>query len=130
MLSKSVKSILVVAVLATSATVSTSMAHAGGYFSFYLGHNPVQVHKPHGGNYYYGGGYNPYLYSHGGQRPRACNPRRALNKAYRMGLYNPHITRVNHKKIVVKGYSHGYPAKVVFKRHSGRCKVIKTRGLY
>lgn len=59
-----------------------------------------------------------------------CGPRRALNKAWRLGVNRPHIARLNKKRIVVVGYNYGHSAKVVFKRNSHRCKIIKTRGLY
>ena len=123
MLTNSVKTILAVAVVATGAAFSTTAANAGGKFGIYIGNGY------HSGPGYYGGGYHGGYYAYGYPR-RKCHPRRALNKAYRMGVYNPHVTRVNHKRIVVKGYSHGHRAKVVFKRHSKHCRVLKTRGLY
>ena len=121
MFTKSVKTMLAAAVVATGGAFSTSIANAGTSFGIYIGNGPAP------GIHYNHGGYNSYQAP---RRHRKCNPRRALNKAYRMGVYNPHITRVNHRKIVVKGYSHGHHAKVVFKRDSKRCRVLKTRGIY
>lgn len=124
MLKNSIKSVLAVAVVATGAAFSTSTANAGGNFGVYIGGG-------HGnGIYFNNGGYNHGGFQGHGHRKRKCNPRRALNKAYRMGVNRPHVTRVNHKKIVVKGFTHGHRAKVVFKRHSKHCRVLKTRGLY
>ncbi|MEM9277366.1 MAG: hypothetical protein AAGA76_02190 [Pseudomonadota bacterium] len=123
MLTKSIKSILAVAVVATGAAFTTSSANAGGNFGVYIGNG-------HGGGIYYNNGYHGGGYHAYGHKQRKCNPRRALNKAYRMGVYKPHVTRVNHKRIVVKGYNHGHRAKVVFKRHSKHCRVLNTRGLY
>ncbi|MEM9329910.1 MAG: hypothetical protein AAGA53_01210 [Pseudomonadota bacterium] len=116
------KSMLAVAVVATGAAFTTTSANAGGNFGIYIGNG-------HGGGIYYkhGGHYKSGYHAHG---PRKCNPRRALNKAYRMGVYRPHVTRVNHNRIVVKGYNHGHAAKVVFKRQSKHCRVLKTRGIY
>ncbi len=124
MFTKSIKTLLAVAVVATGGALSTSVANAGGGFGFYFGTGHRQAPT-----IYYNHGYNPGYYVPA-PRHRVCNPRRALNNAYRMGVYNPHITRVNDRKIVVKGYSHGHRAKVVFKHHSKHCRVLKTRGIY
>ena len=128
MFNKSIKTVLAAAVIATGGAFAATTANAGTSFGIYIGNGYGHSHAPSGGIYFNNGGYN-----HGYVAPRGhrkCNPRRALNKAYRMGVYNPHVTRVNHRKIVVKGYSHGHNAKVVFKRNSKRCKVLKTRGIY
>jgi len=135
MFAKSVKTILASAVVMTGAVFSTTgSANAGGNFGVYIGGG-------HNGGIYFGtGGHHKGYghktrhrpkYSHGYHHKKGrCGPRRALRKAWRMGLHDPHIARVNHRAIAVVGYNHGYRAKVVFKRHSKHCKVIKTRGLY
>ena len=56
--------------------------------------------------------------------------RRALRKAWRMGVDRPHIARIGRGRIVVKGHHDGHRAKVVFDRWSRRCEVIKVRGLW
>ena len=62
-------------------------------------------------------------------RPRpqhhVCGPRRAVKKAYRLGLDSPQVRRVNDRRIVVSGYQYGYRTKMVFKRYS-KCHLIKT----
>ena len=123
MFMKSIKTFLAVGVVAAGAAVSTTgAANAGGNFSLYIGNG-------YGGGIHYGNGYRRHSYGHRHHR-RGCGPRRALNKAYRIGVNRPHISRINHRKIAVVGYNHGFPAKVVFKRTHRGCKVIKTRGLY
>lgn len=54
-----------------------------------------------------------------------CGPRRAMNKAYRMGLNNPQVHRIKERRIAVVGYQHGYRTKMVFSRYSN-CHLIKT----
>lgn len=127
----SIKTFLAVGIVAVGAAVTTTgTANAGSSFGVYIG-------SGHGNGVYYGNrkqrnhGYNRghgYKKSGYGHR-RGCNPRRALNKAYRVGVNRPHIARINHKKIVVVGYNYGHPAKVVFKRKGHGCKILKTRGL-
>lgn len=57
---------------------------------------------------------------------RFCNPRRAVRKASRMGLRHARIHRIKRHKIVVKGWDHGYRARIVFAR-APRCPVIAYR---
>jgi hypothetical protein len=56
---------------------------------------------------------------------QVCGPRRAVKKAYRLGLDSPQVHRVKERKIVVSGYQYGYRAKMVFKRYS-KCHLIKA----
>ena len=134
MLGKSVKSILTIAVVAAGATFSAAnTAQAGGNFGVYFGnghgggiYNGNGGHRRH--NYY--GGHRRQQFHGGYGRRHSCGPRRALRKAWNMGVNRPHISRVNGRRIAVVGFSHGHRAKVVFKRHSRNCRVIKTRGLY
>ncbi|MCP4073860.1 MAG: hypothetical protein GY742_19360 [Hyphomicrobiales bacterium] len=58
-------------------------------------------------------------------RRRVCSPRRAVKKAYRLGLNNPQVHRIKDRRIVISGYQYGYRKKMVFKRHS-RCHLLKT----
>ncbi|MCF6321434.1 MAG: hypothetical protein L3J32_06655 [Rhizobiaceae bacterium] len=88
--------------------------HNRGYFN--PGYYPPKRYRPkkHRRNYYS----NP-------PRQAICNPRRAVNKAYRLGLNNPQVERVRERRVVVSGYQYGYRTKMVFKRYS-KCKLIKT----
>ena len=124
MFGKSLKSILAVALVAGGAAFSTTTsANAGGSYGVYIGGG-------HGGVYYHSGGYHgPRHGVRGHRRGGYCGPRKAINKAWRMGVNRPHIQRVNRNRIVVAGFNHGYRAKVIFKRDSDRCRVIRTRGL-
>ncbi len=72
--------------------------------------------RPH--NWGNGRRHNPIARAH------RCSPRRALNKARRMGVRNARIGRVNHRVIKVRGRSHGYRVKIVFARAPG-CPVIR-----
>lgn len=124
MFGKSIKSFLTVAVVAAGAAFATAnTAEAGSKFGVYIGGGHGGVYVGHGNNY-------RHNYRGGHRKHRACGPRRALNKAWHMGVNRPHISRVNGRKIVVVGYNRGYRAKVVFKRGSRGCRVIRTRGLY
>ena len=58
-------------------------------------------------------------------RHRVCGPRRAVKKAYRLGLDSPQVHRVKERRIVISGYQYGYRTKMVFKRYS-KCRLIKT----
>lgn len=71
-------------------------------------------HKRHGG------------YSRHNRRRKGCSPRRAVDKAWNMGLNRPHIHRVGDRHIVVKGRYHGSRTKIVFGRFGG-CKVVDFR---
>ena len=105
--------------------------------------NHGQRHKSHRrtGSYnssnYYPGYANPYRggYRHtskhrrhqyrSSHRSQVCGPRRAVNKAYRLGLNNPQVHRIKDRRIVVSGYQYGYRTKMVFKRYSN-CSLMKT----
>lgn len=55
-----------------------------------------------------------------------CKSRRAVKKARHMGVRGSRIARRNQRRVVVRGWRHGYPVKVVFanRRH---CPVIARR---
>lgn len=124
MLTKSLKSILAVATIAsTAAFASVGTANAGSV-NLYIGGPGVGVH--------FGSGKRHRNVYRGHHRPRAhrvCKPRRALNKAWNMGVNRPHIKRVGRNRIVVVGYNYGHRAKVVFARQGRHCPVIRTRGI-
>jgi hypothetical protein len=133
----SIKTFLAVGIIAAGAAVSTTTtANAGSSFGVYIGNGYGSgIHHGHRSNGHYKA---PRKHAHqrkthkrsGYVRHRGCSPRHALNKAYRFGVNRPHIARINHKRIVVVGYSRGHHAKVVFKRKGHGCKVIKARGLH
>lgn len=128
MFKKFFKTALALATITAGSAFAVAPANAGN-FSLHIGNGHGSgIHFSNGGKRYYNHGYKirRHVKRIKGHR---CGPRRALNKAYHLGVYDPHIARVNHKKIVVKGFSRGYPAKVVFKRSHRGCKIIKTRGL-
>lgn len=123
MFTQTLKTILAVGVIATGATFSTTNANAGDVGIYFNG--------GHGGFYVGNGHKRPrYDYGHGYNRRGYCKPRRALKKAWRMGVNRPHITRIGRNRIVVKGFNHGHRAKVVFSRSGHRCPVIKAKGIY
>lgn len=125
----SIKTILAVGIVAAGAAVSTtSTANANSSFGIYIG-NGTGIHHGHRSNVNHTKKRGHGLRRNVFRNHRGCSPRRALNKAYRIGVNRPHISRINHKKIVVVGHSRGHLAKVVFKRKGHGCKVIKTRGL-
>ncbi len=55
---------------------------------------------------------------------RRCSVKRALNKAYRMGVNNPRVRRANQNVIKIKGRSRGHRVRIVFSRAPG-CPVIR-----
>jgi tRNA A-37 threonylcarbamoyl transferase component Bud32 len=131
MFTNSIKTILAAGIIAAGAAVTTTTtANAGSSFGIYIGSG--HGHGIHSTRKYRQKGHRSHRFNgkRHGIRHAACGPRRALNKAYRVGVNRPHVARINHKKIVVVGYSRGYPAKVVFKRKSRGCKIIRTRGLH
>ena len=128
MLNKSVKTALAAAILATGAALSaTNSANAGTNFHLHVGGGHAGVYV--GGPHYGAPRYAPPRRHYQGQRHRACGPKRALHKAWRMGLNRPYVARVNQNRIVVRGFNYGHNAKVVFKRGSRHCRVLKTRGI-
>lgn len=141
MFNKSIKSILVACTLVAGATIAVPAS--AGDLSIYIGsgHGSVHVGPVHNQKYRHHHG-NVFHKDFHKQRKHnrkyknrvvhrgSCGPRRALRKAWHMGVNQPHIARLNKRKVVVVGYNRGHAAKVVFKRNSHRCKVIKARGLY
>jgi len=131
----SIKSILAVGIIASGAAITTtSTVSASSNLGIYIGSSHGNgigfsnvKHKRHGIRR--GHGIRKHHRFGHRNRGRGCGPRHALNKAHRAGVNRPHVARINHKKIVVAGYSRGYPAKVVFKRGGHGCIIIKTRGL-
>ncbi len=104
---------------------------SGIYFSGNGGHyNNRRYHNPGYYNPYYQPGYNRHHNRYNKnyrakQRRQVCGPRRAVKKAYRLGLNNPQVQRIKERRIIVAGYQYGYRTKMVFKRYSN-CRLIKT----
>ncbi|MBL4891869.1 MAG: hypothetical protein JKX91_08600 [Rhizobiaceae bacterium] len=93
------------------------------------GHGGYGKHGRHGKHGGYGGhggwgGNGGY-----GHNNYGCSPRRAVGKAWNMGLNNPHVKRVGRRHIVVKGGYRGSRAKVVFSRYGG-CRVVNFERNY
>ena len=100
------------------------------------GHHRQNRYRYNEGSYnpYYQPRYNQRRYRHRNKhrynyrnhhRQQVCGPRRAVNKAYRLGLNSPQIKRIKERRIVVTGYQYGYRTKMVFKRYSN-CRLIKS----
>ncbi len=122
MFNNTIKTILAAGIIASGASFATTTAANATSIGVHIG--------GHGGGLYIGSGHRRHAHRHGrGHRRGFCKPRRALNKAWNMGVNRPHIARVGPNRIVVKGFSYGHRAKVVFSRQGKRCPVIKTRGL-
>ena len=117
---------------------ATGNANAGNLgIDLYLG-NGAGIYYSGNRNHYrrnhHNGYYNPGYYrrdhyrrDHYRHQPRrqVCGPRRAVKKAYRLGLNNPQVHRIKERRIIISGYQYGYRTKMVFKRFS-RCHLIKT----
>ena len=122
MFTNAIKTILAAGIIASGASFATTSAANAASVGIHIGHGGFGIHvghRRHGGHYY----------GHGHRR-NVCKPRRALNKAWRMGVNRPHIKRIGPRRIVVTGFNYGHRAKVVFSRYGHRCPVIKTRGIY
>jgi len=142
MLTKAVITASLGAILATGLGIATS-ANAGNIgVNIHMGAGPVPFsmgvpagyRQPHNRGYFNPGYKQPKHYGRKKHRrnyyrsaPRRaiCNPRKAVNKAYRLGLDGPQVERVRERRIIVSGYQYGYRTKMVFKRYSN-CKLIKT----
>ncbi len=131
---KSGAKIIVAGIIGLSAFGNANAGNIG--IDLYLGngtgihYNGNNIHYRHN-NYRNHYRQNQHRRSHyrGQYRPRprhqVCGPRRAVKKAYRLGLDSPQVHRVKERRIVVSGYQYGYRTKMVFKRYS-KCHLIKT----
>lgn len=58
---------------------------------------------------------------------KRCRPQRALKKArHQFGVRHSQVIRANKRKVVVRGYNHGHPIKLVFANRKG-CPLIAYR---
>ncbi len=119
MISKIVKMAALVAMVGVGSVAATTQQAAAGGIEF-----SIEVGRGSGPSWGPGPGWGPYW----GPPPNRgkCKPRRAVKKARHMGVRGSRIVRRNHKRVVVRGWRHGYPVKVVFgnRRH---CPVIALR---
>jgi len=117
-----------------------------GYNAITIGNNRNNGHfryahsrRHNGHGYRHGSRHNGHGYRHGRRnfghrkhgrhhqrRDRYCSPRRAIDKAWNMGLKRPHVSRVGDGSIVVKGRRYGHRVRVVFSRWTPWCEVIKV----
>lgn len=67
--------------------------------------------------------YDPYWHP----RQRGCRPRRAIRKAWRMGVDAPRIHRIGRRGVVVSGYRGRHYVRVRF-GHARYCPIIAVRG--
>jgi len=84
-----------------------------------------------GGGHYRNGGFGLFFGDSGhsyrrdhGRYERFCSPRRAVNKARRMGVRHARVAHVNHRTIGVKGRRHGHRSYIVFAR-APHCPVLR-----
>ncbi len=118
MFGKFVKTAAMVSMIGvSSAAATTGQAAAAGGFGV-----TIEVGRGWGPGPGYGWGRG-----HGSGHYRGiCKPRRAVNKARHMGVRHGRIIRRGNRRLVVRGWRHGYPVRVVFanRRH---CPVIAYR---
>lgn len=101
------------AIGATSTSAKADSLHIG------VGGHGAHIGIGIGGGPHWGGGSR----WGGGHRYRHCTPHRAVDKAGRMGLRRAHVTHVGHRTIHVRGFRHGYPARITFGR-APHCPVV------
>lgn len=123
---------LVVATAGVAASAPTATAGDIG-FSLSIGGSggsiEVRDHRRHGGWNRFEGHRGDRGWGRGHDRRwdnGVCRPHRAVKKARRMGLRRAEIVRANHRKVVVEGFRHHRPVRVVF-ANERRCPVIRVR---
>lgn len=104
--------------LGAFAAAPTAAKADGIYFSFGQGSGRAGIHL--------GERHRDFRPRRQHYRQASCSPRRALDKAERMGLRHARITRVNHRAIRVTGRQHRDRVSIVFAR-SPHCPVIRWR---
>ncbi|MEF2549404.1 hypothetical protein VQ045_19875 [Aurantimonas sp. E1-2-R+4] len=114
------RSILVVAALATGGVATTAAPAAADGFRFGITIGE-RAQPAHGRSYRGQRDYRDYRE----YRP-ACQPRRAVRKASRMGVNRARVIRANRRAVVVAGRSRGDRAIVRFAREPG-CPVLSFR---
>ncbi|MEW7006478.1 MULTISPECIES: hypothetical protein [unclassified Lentilitoribacter] len=121
MQSKLKSSIAVLLIAATTSLAGATVASAGNFgFELHFGghHSSPQFR-------YYNTQPRYHKYKHHSRK--RCRPRKALKKArHKYGVRHSEITRVNKRKVVVRGYNYGHPVKLVFANRKG-CPLIAYR---
>ncbi|MCP4384897.1 MAG: hypothetical protein GY933_21985 [Hyphomicrobiales bacterium] len=110
-----IKATTLAALIAVGATAATTSQASAGQVQF-----GITFGTPGYGGPYWGPG--P---SWGAPRGY-CKPRRAVNKARRLGVRNARIVRRNRNRLVVRGWRYGYQTRVVF-ANARRCPIIRFR---
>lgn len=107
---------------ASAGDVGFSLSIGGGSGGIVIGNGG---HRG-GWNRYEGhrGGWNRFE-GHRGHRD-VCQPRRAVQKARHMGVRHADVVRVGPGRVVVRGFKHRHPVRVVF-ANERRCPVIAVR---
>lgn len=107
-------------VAAAGVTASAPAANADSFgFGFSFG-------GPGGGVYFHDGGRHRGGWERPGHRRGFCKPNRAVRKARHMGVRRADVVRANHRRVVVAGFRHHRPVRVVF-ANQRRCPVIAVR---
>lgn len=107
--------------LGTLAAIPATAQADSIYFGFGGGHNRPGVE-------FFVGGTKGHAYRPGRHYARRdCTPRRAVNKASRMGLRHVYVRNNNRNRIRVEGRDRGDRVRVTFAKAPG-CPVIKIRG--
>ncbi len=121
MLSKFVKTAALAALIGVGSMAAATVPAAAGGGGF-----TIQFGTGYGPGWGWGPGWGPGYGKGYGPKPNICKPKRAVNKARNMGVRKTRIVRRNPNRVVVKGWRHGYPVRVVFanRRH---CPVIALR---
>ncbi len=114
MFAKTVTTVALTAMIGLGAAAATTApAAAGGIdVDIYLG-GPG-----------FGVGYGPGPWGPGyGPKGGKCKNFKAVNKAYKVGVYNGHVVKKTPYKVVVKGWKFGHPRKVVF-ANNWKCPIL------
>ena len=124
MFTRTIRTLAVSAVIALGAAAATTAPAAAG--GVQIG---IQIGAPgYGGPGYGGPGYGGPGYGGPGYNPwkpqqSYCKPNKAIKKAHYYGIKNAHVSFANYKKVIVKGWKWGHPAKAVF-ANSWACPVL------
>lgn len=95
--------------------------HIGGPVGWNPGHRRARGYHRHGLHLLPDRHYRGHRHYRG-----RCNVRRAIRKAYRLGVDRPRVVRRNRHRVVVRGRIDGYRARVVFANRR-RCPLIVIR---
>ena len=112
-----IRNALAALVVATAGVAASAPAANAGGIGFELsiggpgGGIVVRDHRRHGGWDRFEG------------RRGFCQPFKAVRKAGRMGVHRAEIIRAGHRRVVVEGFRHHRPVRVVFANES-HCPVI------